>query len=151
LWPQAIQASASHISRADAGSINKWVRPGETTLGSFGFLEIAGKLRGEQPNHTLELTCIVSGMVNRAALLAFDIKDAMGNPLMQAVPSVEPCVKLTHDTATLRVEIKLPALVPGQYWVTAWAGPHFTGTFNLCVDCISFEVSVLPMPGRMFP
>jgi lipopolysaccharide transport system ATP-binding protein len=130
----------------------EWNRPADMAVGSFGFTRIAVQLRGPQPDLVLQITCTFAGEpTHRPVMLAFDISNAFGTPLMQALPSVEPFLQVGSLERTFRFEIKLPPLVPGEYSVSAWAGPHNTETFDFCSECASFEISESPTPGRAFP
>jgi lipopolysaccharide transport system ATP-binding protein len=108
------------------------------------------RLFGHQPDITLRLDCSFLGELGgRRALVAFDITDSLRTPLMQVLPVAAPFV--TDSKQDLRFEITLPPLVPGKYWITAWAGPHYTETFDAISECLSFEIGEPPTPNRTFP
>src|SRR5262249_1168219 len=112
----------------------------------------AVQLRGRQPDLVLQISCTLAGEpTHRPVMLAFDISNALGTPLMQALPSVEPFLHVGMPERKFRFEIKLPPVVPGEYWLTAWAGPHYAETFDSCSECVCFEVHDSPTPGRAFP
>jgi lipopolysaccharide transport system ATP-binding protein len=130
----------------------EWNRPADIAVASFGFTRIAVQLGGRQPALVLQITCTFAGQpTHRPVMLAFDISNAHGPPLMQALPSVEPFLQASTPERTFRFEIKLPPLVPGEYWLSAWAGPQYAETFDFCSECVSFEVHDSPTPGRAFP
>jgi lipopolysaccharide transport system ATP-binding protein len=130
----------------------EWNRPADIAVASFGFTRIAVQLGGRQPALVLQITCTFAGQpTHRPVMLAFDISNAHGTPLMQALPSVEPFLQAGAPERKFRFEIKLPPVVPGEYWLTAWAGPQYAETFDLCSECVSFEVHDSPTPGRAFP
>jgi hypothetical protein len=52
---------------------------------------------------------------------------------------------------TLRVELDLPPLIPGNYFVTLWAGSHNTETFDQVDEVVTFSVMESPTEGRIFP
>jgi lipopolysaccharide transport system ATP-binding protein len=130
----------------------EWNRPADMAVASFGFTRIAVQLIGRQPDLVLQITCTFRGEpTRRSVMVAFDISNALGTPLMQALPSVEPFLQVGTLERKFRFEIKLPPLVPGEYWLSAWAGPHYAETFDFRSECVSFEVHHPPIPGRTFP
>jgi lipopolysaccharide transport system ATP-binding protein len=84
-------------------------------------------------------------------MLALDILDPTGTPIMQALPSLEPFVVSKNSRRRFCVEVQLPPLVPNEYSVTAWVGPHNTEIFDLVENCVSFKVHDSPTEGRTFP
>jgi lipopolysaccharide transport system ATP-binding protein len=129
-----------------------WTRPAESTSRDLRFTQITAELMGRQPNHILRIVCSLAGEhAHRPALLAFDISDALGTPLMQALPAVDALIKPNVLGHKFRFDIHLPPLVPGEYRVSAWAGPHHNETFDFCRECISFNIQDSPTPNRTFP
>jgi lipopolysaccharide transport system ATP-binding protein len=84
-------------------------------------------------------------------LLAFDISDQSGVVLLQAMPSQQPVLHGRAGEWQLQVQIKLPHFVPGRYLVSAWAGPHFTQTFDYAQNVVGFEITISPQLDRTFP
>jgi lipopolysaccharide transport system ATP-binding protein len=84
-------------------------------------------------------------------MIAFDIMDSFGVTVMQSLPSVEPFITPEQSRNTFVFEIELPPLVPGEYRVSAWIGPHNLETFDIVNDGIAFEIQDSPSPGRTFP
>jgi lipopolysaccharide transport system ATP-binding protein len=122
------------------------------SISTLGFEHIAGKIVGEQPALAIELECAFkSGAPHRDAMLAFDIMDSAGTPLMQAMPSSTPFLPYSRERQVRRISISLPPLVPGQYTVTAWAGAHHTDTYDEVRNAISFQVHASPTKGRTQP
>jgi lipopolysaccharide transport system ATP-binding protein len=131
---------------------SEWIRPATLPIESLGFTRITIVLDGKQPSHVLRISCSFSGeRTHKPAIVAFDIRDALGTPLMQALPSVEPFVKVNNSSLEFHFVVKLPPIIPGLYHVTAWMGPHNTETYDVCDDCVSFEIHESPTPGRIFP
>jgi homopolymeric O-antigen transport system ATP-binding protein len=127
----------------------QWIRTGDGPP-ILGFNKIELSLVGSQPEIDLRLEVSFAGQPNgRPALVAFDISNAAGTPLMQAMPSATPFLLDPRNRA--RFDIALPPLVPGKYWVSAWVGPHHTETFDTCTDCVSFEIEQSPISNRTFP
>jgi lipopolysaccharide transport system ATP-binding protein len=146
----AVAACVSSYLRSRGKALpTEWVRAGDGPP-ILGFRKIELSLLGCQPEINLRLECSFAGQPNaRPALIAFDISDAVGNPLMQAMPLATPILLDPRNRA--RFDITLPPLVPGKYWVSAWVGPHHTDTFDTCIDCVSFEIEQSPISNRTFP
>ena len=83
--------------------------------------------------------------------MALDITDSMGTPLMQIMPVNEPFLKSVKGTHPLKIEIELPLLIPGKYYVDLWVGCHYSETYNHVRQALSFYVAESPMPNRTFP
>ena len=133
-------------------TINEWTRPLGETLGPLNFKRIKIELLGRQPDLVLRIMCSFDGQPShRPAFIAFDIADAFGAVLMQALPTIEPFIKARNSEQGFRFDIQLPPLVPGQYLVTAWVGPHNTDTYDFRKDCLAFEITDSPTTGRSFP
>lgn len=110
---------------------------------------VAAELTGTQPELTLTCEIEVRGNPNSpACLIAVDIKDSLGLTLMQALPSLRPCIL---SGSAYKLDISLPPLVPGRYAADFWLGPHNTDTVDFVRDAISFEVRDSPSVGRVFP
>jgi lipopolysaccharide transport system ATP-binding protein len=140
---------SSYLHSRDKASPTEWIRAGDGPP-ILGFSKIELSLLGCQPGINLRLECSFAGQPNaRPALIAFDISDALGTPLMQAMPLATPLLLDPRNRA--RFDITLPPLVPGKYWVSAWVGPHHTETFDTCTDCVSFEIEQSPISNRTFP
>jgi lipopolysaccharide transport system ATP-binding protein len=141
---QAYEHSVQHVSAA------RWTRPKDSPVGELGFTALDARVRGRQPEQLLELTCSFAGAPNhRAAMVTFEVSDRTGTVLMQALPEFHPFLRPTTPR-TLRFDIRLPPLVPGEYWVTIWVGPHGE-TFDCHYCCVSFEIDQSPTQGRPYP
>jgi lipopolysaccharide transport system ATP-binding protein len=70
---------------------------------------------------------------------------------MQALPVLRGFVQPRAGKQSFTVMVDLPPLVPGQYWITPWVGPHNTETFDTIPQCAAFEVNHSPTLGRTFP
>jgi lipopolysaccharide transport system ATP-binding protein len=139
------QSSSSSDSR-------EWIRPAKKQRGALSFRRIKIDLLGNQPNHVLRITCTFDGEAShRPAMASFDISDMLGTVLMQACPSAEPFIKTSDSEQRLCFDIDLPPLVPGRYLLTTWVGPHNTETYDICRECLSFDIADSPTAGRVFP
>jgi lipopolysaccharide transport system ATP-binding protein len=140
-----------NVTRDNSGS-NEWIRPPEKAIGKLGFKRIAIQLLGAQPDLVLRIVCSFAGEpTHKPATAAFDIADTLGAVLMQALPSVEPFIMVGSSEEQFCCDVHLPGLVPGRYSVTCWVGPHNTETYDLCRECLSFEITESPTPARTFP
>jgi len=116
------------------------------------FKSIDVKLVGEQPSHSLQLTCeILSREKHKDAFLAFDISNSIGVPIMQAIPVLQPFLKHSNGRHTLTIEIALPPLIPDVYKISAWIGSHNTETISWDKEVAGFEILESPTRGRNFP
>lgn len=116
------------------------------------FNEVTCVLSGEQPDLKLKVEVqIDSALAHADAFVAVDICDSAGDVLMQALPTLDRLVRPSPTTRKMGLEIDLPPLVPGTYSLTLWMGPHNGETFDSVQDCVSFEVTDSPTPGRTFP
>ena len=139
-------------SNSNQVASSSWVRPPEKRRGSLSFENIRCHLTGEQPTLTLVVDVVVrSNSSHRDAFLAVDICESSGTTLMQAIPSLEGIIQPKSVDQHFMLNVNLPPLIPGQYWLTLWAGAHYTETLDQVVGVVAFDVSVSPMPGRTFP
>lgn len=137
----------SHYVRG-ASSESRWTR-GELPRAEDGwaFEQIDLQLGGEQPRMTLrlqvELRCGGSDV-----FIAFDILDAAGIPLMQALPKATPFLKATPARCRVVIGVELPPLIPGAYAVDAWVGSDFSRTHDHVRNAVAFEITESPTTGR---
>lgn len=114
-------------------------------------LTIAGvqvQLRGDQPGHQLDvMVTLRSSGPHDPAFLVIHIADPSGNPLMQAVPSLNPFVLEVREQVIL-VSIDLPALIPETYLTSVWVGNPSQGRLDSAQSAASFEIRSSPTPGR---
>ena len=140
----------SHVK--DSLTLSEWTRPPGQELRPISFKKITSRLLGSQPNLVFQIVCSFDGRTpHRSSFVAFDIADAFGTVFMQALPSIEPFIEVGTSEKKYCFDIELPALVPGRYLVTAWVGPHNTDTYDLCRECLAFDVLDSPTIGRAFP
>lgn len=130
-----------------------WKRPvGLSSEDTLVFRSMSASLLGDQPHHQLMILAELESVRGHApAMIAFDILDSASVPVMQALPSLQPTVVNRGGTQNIAVTIDLPPLIPGNYQVTAWVGPHNTVTFDHVDSALSFEILTSPTPGRSFP
>jgi homopolymeric O-antigen transport system ATP-binding protein len=133
--------------------ISRWSRPACTTHSPAYFTSITVHLEGEQPSLVLLISANVrcAGPRCPKAFVAVDIVDALGAPIMQAMPDVEPSIELLPGDYRLCMHIDLPPLIPGTYAADVWLGSHYTETLDYIRSAVGFEVTTSPSPGRTFP
>jgi len=141
----------AYLSRGGGEQGDGWRRQGGAR-GPLSFLSVVARLEGEQPGHRLRVDLVVESSSSHApAFVAIDIRDGFGGTIMQALPTSVGFLNPDRERHEVTVEIELPGLVPGVYPVTLWTGPHNSETFDLVQDCVRFEITGSPTPGRTFP
>jgi len=144
------QCIDQYLARSFDKLSQRWTRPREEP--GLKFREVEIRLAGAQPNLSLEIDCRFSGKSAREkAFVAFDLTDSSGVTFMQALPSLEPFIDGDKRDRTFRFTVDLPGIVPGDYSVTCWLGPHNTETYDYLKDALSFTVTDSPSPGRTMP
>jgi lipopolysaccharide transport system ATP-binding protein len=87
-----------------------------------------------------------------AAFVAIDVSDSAGSPLMQALPTLDKFLKYKPSgSTTLHIQLELPPLVPGEYYLSFWAGSHNTDTIDFEEQVVRFDIIASPTKGRTFP
>jgi lipopolysaccharide transport system ATP-binding protein len=87
-----------------------------------------------------------------AAFVAIDVADSAGSPLMQALPTLDKFLQYKAEgTTTLHLQVNLPPLVPGEYYLSFWAGSHNTDTLDFEDQIVRFDILSSPTRGRTFP
>ena len=139
-----------HVKHESTSSV--WIRPERAALGHLSIVRVESELLGRQPNPTLRLKiAFASTLLHQPALIAFDIGDGVGTPLMQALPLEVKFLTFRKPESTYQFDVRLPSLVPGEYWVTVWVGPHNSETFDVCRECVAFEILESPVAARTVP
>jgi lipopolysaccharide transport system ATP-binding protein len=129
-----------------------WTRPPTLASGPLSYKSLSVDVEGEQPKLSLRIEFVLESQgMHKPAFVAFDITDAAGGALMQALPVLEGFVHPQVGPQSFTVLVDLPPLIPGRYWVTPWVGSHNTEGFDQITQCASFEVSHSPTRGRSFP
>src|SRR5205085_105169 len=128
-----------------------WIRQTPSPPTGAGFERLAATLI-DPP--ACRLRCIMEIAVSATcapSFLAVDVLDSSGTAIMQALPTITPFVPGEPGRYTVTVDIMVPPLVPGTYWLTFWIGPHNTKTYDMIPSALSFDVLDSPTPGRAFP
>jgi lipopolysaccharide transport system ATP-binding protein len=143
---------ADYGSSTSGEHASTWTRPTTLASGPLSYKSLSLHLEGEQPELTLLVDFVLAGQdVHKPAFVSFDITDGSGVPLMQALPALEGFIQAHEGDQSFQLQVDLPPLVPGQYWITAWVGSHNTETLDKIPQCVAFEVSHSPSIGRTFP
>ena len=143
---------AAYEDSASGPHASMWTRPSTLESGPLSYKSLSVNVEGEQPQLSLRIDFVLESQgMHKPAFVAFDITDASGVALMQALPVLEGFVYPQEGDQSLQVLVDLPPLVPGQYWVSPWVGSHNTETFDIIHQCVAFEVSHSPTLSRTFP
>jgi lipopolysaccharide transport system ATP-binding protein len=143
-------AAYQNITSGAHGSI--WTRPPTLKPNLLSYKSLSVTVEGEQPRLSLQIDFVLESQgMHKPAFVSFDITDASGVALMQAMPLSEGFVRPKAGRQSFTVLVDLPPLIPGQYWISPWVGSHNTETFDMIDQCAAFEVSHSPMPNRSFP
>ncbi len=85
------------------------------------------------------------------AFIAIDILDEYHQPVMQALPTLNGFLTRNESEHDLRLEIELPPLTPGKYFLSPWVGSSFSETFDHIERCVYFQIHKSPTAGRTVP
>lgn len=119
---------------------------------SLIFSKIDLQIFGDQPEITLVLKCKTFSLKkHKPAFVAIDILDNTGVTIMQAIPTLKPLITSESSEITFQINVQLPPLVPGTYFVSLWLGPHNDETYNEINNCVCFQINETPTAGRNFP
>ncbi|MEJ0090066.1 MAG: ABC transporter ATP-binding protein [Limisphaerales bacterium] len=130
-----------------------WERnPAEASKSPIHFTAASIEIEGSQPSITLHVDLQVKSVrEHKPAFLAIDITDATGIGIMQAIPTLECVIKDEPAVKNFKISIQLPPMVPGNYSVTLWMGPHNSETYDEKASVVSFEIVNSPTKGRSYP
>lgn len=142
---QAYQSQWRHASSAD------WERQ-KPPSSALSFTKLSASLKGDQPRQKLEIAVqLKSNEAHPPAFIAVDFTDGNGYTFMQAIPTLNLFINHSDEEQNFLVEVDLPPLVPGTYYLSFWVGPHNTTTFDIQKDVLAIDVDESPTPGRLFP
>jgi lipopolysaccharide transport system ATP-binding protein len=143
-----LRAYAAENDRSDCAA---WERQdaGDRAL---AIREVTAQLDGQQPDHVLNVRVGLQTLRRHPpAFVAVDILHASGAVVMQALPTVEGFISDDNTRHEIELAIQLPPLIPGDYTVAVWVGPHNTETLDFVNEAVGFEIAQSPVPGRTFP
>jgi lipopolysaccharide transport system ATP-binding protein len=131
-----------------------WKRPANGSPSTPVYYQtIVASLRGRQPELKLIVDAeIVCEEENPAqTFVSIDLCDALGTPLMQAIPEGRPFLNLALGMNCIQITVDLPGLTPGRYLADLWIGTHYTRTLDYVKRVVAITVEESPMPNRTFP
>jgi lipopolysaccharide transport system ATP-binding protein len=70
---------------------------------------------------------------------------------MQAIPTLNHYIDSEDPDHQVEINIQLPPLIPGQYFISVWVGSHNTETLDFIKEAVVFEIYDSPIEGRIFP
>lgn len=116
------------------------------------FKSVDVKITGQQPSLKLQVNFEIQCTADMLpSFVAFDISDRMNSPLGQSIPNLEPFITAGKEARHYKVEIDLPAIVPGDYYIGVWLGPHYNETYDWQKECVEFSVVDSPQKNRTYP
>jgi len=141
----------SHSGHGNAA--NYWKRPFDQKIEIVGLDEITLILKGKQPSIKLgiEISLLMLTNNDKPIFMALDICDQAQTPIMQAVPKPHPFIDIVPGRKLFLLEVDLPPLIPGHYYVDFWLGSHFSTTNEYLKNIVSFEISEGPSEERNYP
>jgi lipopolysaccharide transport system ATP-binding protein len=146
---RCLRAYASD-SKFQFGAI--WEREESQQTPALFIDKVVAALEGEQPHHVLRLEInLETTAAHRPAIIALEILDRTGTAIMQPMPTIEGFITDDCTKHTVRLAVDLPPLIPGEYMVTAWVGPHNTETYDEVKECVGFDIKQSPTKNRTYP
>jgi lipopolysaccharide transport system ATP-binding protein len=131
---------------------SSWTRPESMAKPSVRFETIDAGIEGTQPN--LRLWCrasIRSESTIKPYLIAVNVLDPTFAVVMQALPNAEAFIEAIPGLRHVELVIELPPLVPGNYSLDLWIGPHHQATYDYLRQAVTVQVAEDPSPGRTLP
>jgi lipopolysaccharide transport system ATP-binding protein len=131
-----------------------WERPGRGRPATPVYYQrVVASLQGQQPALQLivdaEIVCEEDGPPE--TFVSVDLCDALGTPLLQAIPEGRPFLNLSRGANSLQIRVDLPGLTPGRYLADLWIGTHYTRTLDYAKRVVAINIDESPVPGRTFP
>ena len=109
-------------------------------------------VEGRQPLLKLIVgTTLQSHRMHKNAFIAFDVMSDDHTPLFQAIPSAKPFINYTSSEQEVFATIDLPPLIPGNYKLSVWVGPHYAETFDWQQEILTFRIEDSPTSERTHP
>lgn len=130
----------------------RWYKPRGETERDLEISHSEIEMREKQPAHKLIVsTFLKSNKPHRKAFISYDLKFEDNTPLMQAIPKEEPFIEYNSGGQYLVAGIELPPLIPGNYKLSIWVGPHYSETYDWQQEILMFRIDSSPVPGRTYP
>ncbi len=126
-----------------------WLNKTDKTGLHFNRINIINIIN-QQPN--LQLLLEIDLRANESfkdSILAFIIKDDMGAAIFQVL--FDKRISFSSEKKTYKIIIDLPPLIPGNYLISAWMGPHNGITCDFVEHAVSFSIMESPMKNWIYP
>jgi lipopolysaccharide transport system ATP-binding protein len=142
-------AVINHYLHSGATASTKWIQKAEVNHPHFSAIDV--KVEGSQPHLKLIVNSSIKCFPEMAkSFISYDIFSKLGNPIGQAIPNLEPFIKPSNDSISLTTEIDMNGFIPGDYYLDAWIGPHFSETYDWPKECVEFSITESPQKSRTF-
>lgn len=116
----------------------------------FQLVEI--QVQGGQPNLKLFIKATTkSYRFHKPCFFAVNILSLDGINIFQSIPQETPFIPFNESQFEFQVVVDLPPLIPGEYKVSVWAGPHYSETLDWKKNILQFPISESPILGRSYP
>ena len=147
------QVIDSYLGLLESETESTWARADGDSKRPVFFESVEAHLRGKQPNLLLNIRVRVVCQDEQfpRSFVAIDLCDALGTPLLQAIPVGKPFLELRRGRYLLNIEINLPPLIPGRYTLDLWLGTHFSSTLDHVRNVVAIVVDESPDANRTFP
>ncbi|MES3001679.1 MAG: polysaccharide ABC transporter ATP-binding protein [Pseudomonadota bacterium] len=146
------QTVARYAAYGQGPATQVWEAASTKTRTALAITRVQCRLSGHQPDLRLQLRIgMESTAGHKPAFVAIDILDSLGVSFMQALPRLEGFVRAEQKTHDVEVEVQLPGLIPGTYYLTVWTGSHNTETLDIVPGAVCFDVTESPSAGRVYP
>jgi lipopolysaccharide transport system ATP-binding protein len=137
----------------DASTISSsWQMSEISDVDAIQIHALSVELIGDQPAHRLNVVIHArSTRRHKRAIIAVDFFDGVGGWVMQAIPTLTPFFEDESTVRKINVEVELPPLVPGVYYVGVWFGSSLGVTICQIREAVQFTIVQSPTPGRLAP
>jgi lipopolysaccharide transport system ATP-binding protein len=138
-----------YLSSAQFSEKQEWFQNESKPLPHFTYCKI--DVAGKQPNLSLIINFKVKFPDNneyKPAFVSFNIDNAHGLSIMQAIPQEEPFISANDQDKTFQCKIHINGIIPGKYYLSPWIGSQYFDTYDFPRQLLSFEVIDSPIMGR---
>ncbi len=143
------QEVITHYLHSGSIASTSWAQKKELSHPHFSKIDV--EIKGKQPYLKLVVHSEIKCMPEMAAsFISYDIFSKLGTPVGQAIPNLEPFIKSGGAAIHLSAEIDMNGFIPGDYYLDAWLGPHFSETYDWQKECIEFSIIESPQKTRTY-
>ncbi|OUJ73150.1 ABC transporter ATP-binding protein [Hymenobacter crusticola] len=132
----------------------KWKYKGDMSKVSLKLISAEiNEISAGEKNISIEISLTYfHNLIHKDSFIAVDLHDSRENVLMQALPTLDKFLKFrSNEYSNYKLSIELPPLIPGEYFVSFWAGSHNDQTIDFENEILRFEIVESPTEGRLFP